>query len=94
MSRIEQNDREHRRKKAKAAVIALVLIAATVTALAVLWQFERRLFECILYAFGLIGFVRVMLVLATWIDDLTIESQPLSYRDYAERPGTHAKAGK
>ena len=50
--------------------------------------------ECLLYAFGLIGFVRVMLVLATWIDDLTIESQPLSYRDYAERPGAHAKAGE
>ena len=91
MSRIEQNDRERRKKKAKAAVIALVLIAATVTALAVLWKNEPRLFQGFLWAFGVVGFGRVMMVLATWIDDLTIEQAPLTYKDYAERPGAHAR---
>ena len=91
MSRIEQNERDRRRKKAKAAVIAVLLIAATVSCLSVLWLFERRLFEGILYAFGAVGFARVMMVLVTWIDELTIEQTPLTYQDYAERPGAHAR---
>ena len=85
MNRIEWNARQQRRRKAKALVITVILLAATVTALTVLYMWERRGFEFFLWAFGVIGFSRVMMVLATWIDDLTIQDDPLSYQDWAER---------
>ena len=61
-------------RKAKAAVVTVLLLAASVTAMAVLHAFEIRVFQTLLWIFGIIGFVRVMLMLATWIDDLTIDN--------------------
>ena len=88
MTRIERNERERKLRKAKAIAITVILLAACVLALAVLYRWERRGFEVFLWAFGVIGFARVMMVLATWIDDLTIDNiEPLTYRDYAERSG-------
>ena len=88
MTRIERNERERKLRKAKAIAITVILLAACVLALAVLYMWERRGFEVFLWAFGVIGFARVMMVLATWIDDLTIDNiEPLTYRDYAERSG-------
>ena len=61
-------------RKAKAAVVTVLLLAASVTAMAVLHAFEIRVFQTLLWIFGIIGFVRTMLMLATWIDDLTIDN--------------------
>ena len=87
MNRIAYNERFLRKKKAKAVAIMVLLIGATVTALAVLWLFERRLFDGIAYAFGAIGFVRVMMVFVTWIDELTIEPDKPTVEDWAEYRG-------
>ena len=87
MNRIAYNERFLRKKKAKAVAIMALLITATVTALAVLWLFERRLFDGIAYAFGAIGFVRVMMVFVTWIDELTIEPDKPTVEDWAEYRG-------
>ena len=87
MNRIAYNERFLRKKKAKAVAIMALLITATVTALAVLWLFERRLFTGIAYAFGAIGFVRVMMVFVTWIDELTIEPDKPTVEDWAEYRG-------
>ena len=87
MNRIAYNERVLRKKKAKAVAIMALLITATVTALAVLWLFERRLFDGIAYAFGAIGFVRVMMVFVTWIDELTIEPDKPTVEDWAEYRG-------
>ena len=87
MNRIAYNERFLRKKKAKAVAIMALLITATVTALAVLWLFERRLFDGIAYAFGAIGFVRVMMVFVTWIDELTIEPDKPTAEDWAEYRG-------
>lgn len=87
MNRIAYNERFLRKKKAKAVAIMALLISATVTALAVLWLFERRLFDGIAYAFGAIGFVRVMMVFVTWIDELTIEPDKPTAEDWAEYRG-------
>ena len=87
MNRIAYNERFLRKKKAKAVAIMVLLIGATVTALAVLWLFERRLFDGIAYAFGAIGFVRVMMVFVTWIDELTIEPDKPTAEDWAEYRG-------
>lgn len=87
MNRIAYNERVLRKKKAKAVAIMALLITATVTALAVLWLFERRLFDGIAYAFGAIGFVRVMMVFVTWIDELTIEPDKPTAADWAEYRG-------
>lgn len=87
MNRIAYNERFLRKKKAKAVAIMVLLIGATVTALAVLWLFERRLFDGIAYAFGAIGFVRVMMVFVTWIDELTIEPDKPTAADWAEYRG-------
>ncbi|MBR1689377.1 MAG: hypothetical protein IJ713_01225 [Oscillibacter sp.] len=87
MSRVERYERAQRLRKAKAIVITVVLLIATVTALAVLWQWERPGFEIFLWAFGVIGFVRVMMVLATWIDELTIDQDKPNYQDWAAYRG-------
>lgn len=87
MNRIAYNERVLRKKKAKAVAIMALLITATVTALAVLWLFERRLFDGIAYTFGAIGFVRVMMVFVTWIDELTIEPDKPTVEDWAEYRG-------
>ena len=86
-TRIERNERILRVKKAKAVVIMALLVAATIGCLSVLWLWERALFTVILYGFGAVGFVRVMMVLITWIDELTIEQDPPTYQDWAEYRG-------
>ena len=87
MNRIELNERARRQKKAKAVVIMVLLTAVTITCLSVLWLWERRLFTVILYAFGAVGFVRVMTVLITWIDELTIQQPTPTVEDWAEYRG-------
>lgn len=74
MSWEERRNRSKNIRKAKAAVITVLLLAASVTAMAVLHAFEIRAFNVLLWIFGIFGFVRVMLMLATWIDDLTIDN--------------------
>lgn len=87
MNRIELNERARRQKKIKAVVIMVLLTAVTITCLSVLWLWERRLFTVILYAFGAVGFIRVMTVLITWIDELTIEQDKPTVEDWAEYRG-------
>lgn len=87
MNRIAANERELRRKKFKAIAIMALLITATVGCLSVLWLFERRLFDAIAYGFGAIGFVRVMMVFVTWIDELTIQQPTPTVEDWAEYRG-------
>lgn len=87
MNRIAFNEREMRRKKVKAVAIMAMLITATITALAVLWLNEKPLFDGIAYAFGAVGFVRVMMVFVTWIDDLTVQQPTPTVEDWAEYRG-------
>lgn len=87
MSRIEANEREYRRKKAKEIAIMALLITATVGCLSVLWLWERALFNAIAYGFAAVGFVRVMMVFVTWIDELTIEQPAPTVEDWAEYRG-------
>lgn len=87
MNRIAYNERFLRKKKAKAVAIMALLITATVGCLSVLWLWERRLFDAIAYGFGAIGFVRVMMVFVTWIDELTIEQDKPTAEDWAEYRG-------
>ena len=88
VSRIEYNERELRRKKAKAIAIMALLITATVGCLSVLWLWERTLFNAIAYGFAAVGFVRVMMVFVTWIDELTIEQPAPTVEDWAEYRGS------
>ena len=68
----EEKAREKKIRSMKAAVIAILLLAASVTTMVVLFQWEIRAFNVCLWFFGVIGFVRVMLLLVTWISDITI----------------------
>lgn len=71
----EQRERDRKIRNMKAAVIAVLLLAASVTTMIVLFQWEIRAFNVCLWFFGVIGFLRVMLLLVTWISDITI-AQP------------------
>ena len=75
MTWAEKQERARRLRNAKAAIIAILLLGASITTMTVLYEWEIRTFQVFLWIFGIIGFLRVMLMLVTWIDELTIDRE-------------------
>lgn len=70
MTWAEKQERARRLRNAKAAIIAILLLAAGITTMTVLWQWEIRAFNVFLWIFGVIGFLKVMLTLVAWMAEI------------------------
>lgn len=66
----ERQARARRIRNAKAAVIAILLLAAGISTMTLLYLWEIRTFQVLLWIFGAIGFVRVMLTLVAWVAEI------------------------
>ena len=69
----EKKTRYRKIRNFKAAVIAVLLLAASITIMVVLHNFVVRAFNVFLWFFGSIGFVKFLWTLVVWISDLTVE---------------------
>ena len=80
-------DRAKRIRRAKEIVLCLLLVGASVTAMALLYDCQIRTFNRLLWVFGTIGFFRVMMVMVTWLDDITIDNNDRTFEEWAARRG-------
>lgn len=70
MTWAEKQERARRLRNAKAAIIAILLLAAGITTMTVLYEWEIRAFNVFLWIFGVIGFLKVMLTLVAWMAEI------------------------
>lgn len=80
-------DRAKKIRRAKEIVICLILVGASVTAMKLLYDCEIRTFNRLLWVFGAIGFARVMMVIVTWLDDITIDDNDRTFEEWAAKRG-------
>ncbi len=79
--------RAKKTRRAKEIVICLILVGASVTAMKLLYDCQIRMFNRLLWVFGAIGFARVMMVMVTWLDDITIDDNDRTFEEWAARRG-------
>lgn len=74
-------------RRAKEIVICLILVGASISAMKLLYDCQIRTFNRLLWVFGAIGFARVMMVMVTWLDDITIDDNDRTFEEWAARRG-------